>query len=205
MSPHLQAAYRIEKMCAHYEQNVIISETLYNMMSLKARNTLRKIDVISITSLKDPQSFGLYTYDYSFSNQEAIHIPEDHELGSLIKLAEYETINIDNVKNRGVDYMFTLDSDLVNLQLHIQEFIPSFRQVFKCYITGDWDSALTNIDRCLELWDSDGPTKAIKYYMQFYKFQPPTSWAGSWSIDDLYNLGKAVQEDDLNDNINANE
>jgi len=33
-------------MCAHYDQNILISETLYNIMSLKARNTLRKIDVI---------------------------------------------------------------------------------------------------------------------------------------------------------------
>lgn len=115
MSPHLQAAYRLEKMCAHYDQHVLISETLYNIMSLKARNTLRKIDVIQIRTLKDPQTMGLYTYDYSFSNVDSIIIPDDHELGSLIKLAEYETINIESVKNRGVDYMFTLDSDLVNL------------------------------------------------------------------------------------------
>ena len=116
MSPHLQAAYRIEKMCSHYECGVLVSETLYNIMSLKARNTLRKIDVISIASLKDPQTLGLYTYDYSFSNQEQVIIPDDHEIGKLIKLPDYETINIESVKNRGVDYMFTLDSDLVNLQ-----------------------------------------------------------------------------------------
>ena len=145
---------------------------------------------------------GIYTYDYSFSNQDQVIIADDHELGSLIKLAEYETINIERVKNRGVDYMFTLDSDLVNLQLHIQEFIPSFRQVFKCYITGDWEPALVNIDRCLELWDSDGPTKAIKYYMQFYKFHCPTSWAGYWAIDDLYKLGQVIQEDELTEEVN---
>ena len=174
-------------------------------MSLKARNTLRKIDVIQIKTLKDPQTLGLYTYDYSFSNQEQVVPPDDHELGSLIKLAEYETINIESVKNRGVDYMFTLDSDLVNLQLHIQEFIPSFRQVFKCYITGEWEAAHVNIDRCLELWDSDGPTKAIKYYMQFFKFQAPGVWAGYWAIDDLYKLGQNVAEDELNEDMNAND
>lgn len=84
-------------------------------MSLKARNTLRKIDVIQIKTIKDAQTMGVYTYDYSFSNQEQVIIPEDHELGDLIKLSEYETINIESFKNRGVDYMFTLDSDLVNL------------------------------------------------------------------------------------------
>jgi len=83
-------------------------------MSLKARNTLRKIDVVSINCLKEPLSLGIYTYDMSFSNDQTL--PNDeHEVGGLIKLAEYETINIESFKNRGVDYMFTLDSDLVGL------------------------------------------------------------------------------------------
>jgi hypothetical protein len=30
--------------------------------------------------------------------------------------------------------MFTLDSDIVGLQHHIQEFAPLFRQAFKCYV-----------------------------------------------------------------------
>lgn len=84
------------------------------MMSLKARNTLRKIDVIKMKEDLDPQ--GVYTYDLSFSNQDAMIVPEEHEIGDLIKLAEYETINIESFKNKGVDYMFTLDSDLVGLQ-----------------------------------------------------------------------------------------
>lgn len=46
-------------------------------------------------------------------------IPEDHEVGDLIKLQEYESINIESFKNKGVDYMFTLDSDIVGLQSHI--------------------------------------------------------------------------------------
>ena len=56
-----------------------------------------------------------------------MNVPEEHEVGDLIKLAEYETINIESFKNKGVDYMFTLDSDLVGLQQHIQEFNPIFR------------------------------------------------------------------------------
>lgn len=84
------------------------------MMSLKARNTLRKIDVIKMKEDTDPQ--GVYTYDLSFTTQEQMVVPEEHEIGDLIKLAEYETINIESFKNKGVDYMFTLDSDLVGLQ-----------------------------------------------------------------------------------------
>ena len=63
------------------------------MMSLKARNTLRKIDVIKMKEEPDPS--GVYTYDLSFTTQDQLNMPEEHEIGELIKLAEYETINIE--------------------------------------------------------------------------------------------------------------
>jgi len=113
LSPHLQASYKIQELTEFYDQQILVSESLYNMMSLKARNTLRKIDVITMKENREP--LGIYTYDLSFSNQEAMIVPEEHEIGDLIKLAEYETINIESFKNKGVDYMFTLDSDLVGL------------------------------------------------------------------------------------------
>lgn len=97
---------------------ILLTESVYNLMSLKARNTLRKIDVIIMNESKEPK--GLYTFDLSFNNQEQIMmIPDDHDLGDLIKLQEYESINIESFKNKGVDYMFTLDSDIVGLQQHI--------------------------------------------------------------------------------------
>ena len=58
---------------------------------------------------------GIYTFDLSYNNVDSDMIPEDHETGDLIKLAQYETINIESFKNKGVDYMFTLDSDIVGM------------------------------------------------------------------------------------------
>ena len=66
--------------------------------------------------------------------------------------------------------MFTLDSDIVGLQVHIQEFSPLFRQAFKSYISGDWSAAYENIERCLELWENDGPTRALQTYMMHFQF-----------------------------------
>lgn len=62
---------------------------------------------------KEPM--GLYTFDLSFNNTEEPQLEEDHQIGDLIKLQQYETINIESFKNKGVDYMFTLDSDIVGL------------------------------------------------------------------------------------------
>lgn len=68
LSPHLQIAYRIEQLCEYYDMQILLSESLYNLMSLKARNTLRKIDVVVMNESKDPR--GLYTFDLSFNNQD---------------------------------------------------------------------------------------------------------------------------------------
>jgi hypothetical protein len=58
---------------------------------------------------------GLYTFDLSFEDNNFHMLPEDHKIGDLIKLEQYESINIESFKNKGVDYMFTLDSDIVGL------------------------------------------------------------------------------------------
>lgn len=168
-------------------------------MSLKARHTLRKIDVITMKEFKEPM--GIYTFDLSFANLDNDLIPEDHQVGDLIKLAQYETINIESFKNKGVDYMFTLDSDIVGLQQHIQEFNPIFRQAFKCYIAGDWSAAYENIQRCLELWDCDGPTLALQTYMAYFRFQMPESWIGYRNIDEEINLDEIRQTMGLNEEV----
>jgi len=150
---------------------------------------------------------GIYTFDMSFQNSEAVLISEDHEVGDLIKLQQYETINIENFKNKGVDYMFTLDSDIVGLQQHIMEFSPIFRQAFKSYISGDWNAAFEHVERCLELWENDGPTKSIQEHMTIYQYQAPSDWANSRNVDvdvnlELINFGIDDVDEDGSDDQN---
>lgn len=90
--------------------------------------------------------------------------------------------------------MFTLDSDIVGLQQHILEFSPIFRQAFKCYVAGEWVTAFDNIERCLELWDNDGPTKALQLYMSYFGFQSPESWPGYRNIDEEVNIDEIQRE-----------
>ena len=54
-------------------------------MSLKARTTLRKIDVISMKEWKE-EKLGIYTFDLSFSNHDISLVPDEHENGELVKL-----------------------------------------------------------------------------------------------------------------------
>lgn len=191
LSPQKTIADRIEDLCHYYDTQILITEPLYNLMSLKARNTLRKIDVITMKEWNECRDAkGIYTFDLGFTNRDMQSVPDDHEVGDLIKLSEYESINIESFKNKGVDYMFTLDSDIVGLQAHVQEFNPIFRQAFKTYISGNWNDAYDNIGRCLEILDNDGPTMAMQKYMAYYHFVKHEEWAGFRNIDKKINFNE---------------
>lgn len=68
LSPHKTITERIEDLTHYYDMQILVTESLYNLMSLKARNTLRKIDVITMAESKEPR--GIYTFDLSFNNQD---------------------------------------------------------------------------------------------------------------------------------------
>lgn len=140
----------------------------------------------------------------SFNNKEC-KISENHQVGELVKLEQYENINIESFKNKSVDYMFTLDSDIVGLQQHIQEFNPIFRQAFKAYISGNWAEAYENVDRCLELWDNDGPTKALQKYMTYFHFYAPETWNGFRNIDEKINSEEIMRQMGIDGENNQNE
>ena len=179
-------AYRVQKLCKHYDMPILITENLYNLMSLKARYTLRKIDVITMKESSDPK--GIFTFDISYPSLDSTdNIPDDHSTGELIKLDQYANINIEGFKDQGAEYMFTLDNDIVESQWNIQEFNPIFRQLFKCYIAGEWTEAYECIQRCLEWWEDDGPTKAIQLYLSAFQYQQPNSWNGYRNIEDDLN------------------
>lgn len=76
----MQITWKIESLCRYYEVPIILTENLYALMSLKAWNTLRKIDVILIKESKDP--IGLFTFDISYPDEsKANSLPENHEFG----------------------------------------------------------------------------------------------------------------------------
>ena len=61
-----------------------MSENFYGILSLKAKNCCRKIDVISIFPYQN--AFGAYIFDMSW-NEEPVEPPDPdkHEIGDLIK------------------------------------------------------------------------------------------------------------------------
>jgi hypothetical protein len=54
--------------------------------------------------------------------------------------------------------------------------------------------AFENVERCLELWDDDGPTLALKLFMTYYQFNTPESWQGQRNIDVEPDVDEIKQE-----------
>jgi hypothetical protein len=62
---------------------------------------------------------------------------------------------------------------------------------------GEWEQASENIDRCVELWDNDGPTKALKNYMSVHSFVVPENWQGFRNIDEVIKVESKFSEGPL--------
>jgi hypothetical protein len=81
LSPNVQILFKIVNLCRYYEIPIILTENLYSLLSLKARNTLRKIDVIMVKECKEP--LGLFTFDITYNDEVGNNypLPEGHEFG----------------------------------------------------------------------------------------------------------------------------
>jgi hypothetical protein len=106
-------------------------------------------------------------------------MPEVHTIGALIKLTELASVNVESFEHQGVDYVFTLDSDLVLLQRGFtHSFYSEFRNAYAAYVGGDWGECLTMLGNCLTQRSEDGPTLALKAIIDEQKGKPPEDWPG---------------------------
>merc|ERR1719387_758462 len=108
-----------------------------------------------------------------------IQAPEAHMIGQPIPPAEMSS---EALSARGVDSMYAMDQDIVQLQEGISlEFHSVWRQAFQFYTTGAWSRAAESLNRCLDLRDDDGPSYAMLRFINSLDLQPPEDWQG-WRV-----------------------
>ena len=182
LSPHIFLAYDLLQAVERYQIPILMTEEYYGYLSIKAKTCCRRIDTVTIHYISN--QFGLYTFDI---NAKDIPEPEGHVLGSLIKLQELDSVNVENFQHKGVDYMFTLDSDIVGLQKDIPaHFFDSFRHAYVDYISGQWDEAKEYLDKGMQYRPHDGPSITIHQYIDSYGGKPPEEWVKSRELLDNY-------------------
>ena len=85
---------RLVDETTYYNVNLLMTENFYGILSLKAKNCCRKIDVVTIDPCQNP--FGVYTFDMSCDEDPVSPPdPEKHEIGALIKQLQLESVNVD--------------------------------------------------------------------------------------------------------------
>ena len=174
LSSDIQLAVEITSANQFYNSQLLMTEHIYGILSVKAKSRCRRIDNVYVQLQKDP--FGVYTFDMT---NEVVPMPEVHSIGALIKLTELASVNVESFEHQGVDYVFTLDSDLVLLQRGFtHSFYSEFRNAYAAYVGGDWGECLTMLANCLTQRSEDGPTLALKSLIEEQKGKPPEDWPG---------------------------
>lgn len=172
LSPHIYLAHDLLQAVDRYQVPILMTEDYYGYLSIKAKTCCRRIDTVTVDYL--PGEFGIYTFDIVYNE---LLEPEGHIIGHLIKLPELDSVNVENFQHKGVDYMFTLDSDIVGLQKGIEsDFLDPFRHAYVDYISGQWDEALQYLRKALDRKNDDGPSKTIKAFIESYNGKPPEEW-----------------------------
>ena len=182
LSPHIYLAHDLLQAIERYKVPILMTEEYYGYLSIKAKTCCRRIDTVTIRYIQN--QFGIYTFDINNKDNPE---PEGHVLGNLIKLQELDSVNVENFQHKGVDYMFTLDSDIVGLQKDIPaHFFESFRHAYVDYISGQWDEAKEFLDKAMAYKSQDGPSLTIKQYIDSFGGKPPEEWSKSRDLLDNY-------------------
>lgn len=172
LSPHVNMCARLETATRQYDIHLLFSQALFQILAQKGRDRCRKLDVVILKGSNQPM--GIFTFDV---NDEIPPTPEGHEVGQVVPPAE---ITSESLRNKGVDWTYVLDQDIVRLQEGItHDFHNTWRQAFHYYINGKWTSAKELFIKCSSYMPyGDGPSECLLNFVNQHDCIPPDDWAG---------------------------
>ncbi|PFH34891.1 adenylate and guanylate cyclase catalytic domain-containing protein [Besnoitia besnoiti] len=177
LSPHVTLTQRIQEATKVYQTPILLSESLYFMLSVKSKSRIRKVDVVK-SDEKQMQHIGLYCFDI---NDQIPRAPADPQrvLGDVVKPDDVLEIPTEHLRGPGVEYMFVVDADIITLQEGFSDQLyAEYRAAFCKYVEGEWGEASEGFKRCLEILPGDGPSTALLDFMKTTDFKAPENWKG---------------------------
>jgi class 3 adenylate cyclase len=203
LSPTVALCELLESSTKVYGLPLIISESQYKILSLRAKERMRKIDVVKAMD----RVLGLYVFNVNFESA-VDDMPYDeegrpaHELGELVKDEGLNDIGSATLEKEGAEFLFVIDRDATKLQEGIPEELNlEYRDALCQMIEGNWDACQEILVKILRtIWPGDGPAEAMYRYMAEYSFKCPPNWNG-YHLMDADTLANASRESvDLDDN-----
>lgn len=92
-----------------------------------------------------------------------------------------ELIDMDAVRKFPIQNMFTSDEDVFNLQMHRanNDFYLEYESAVESYLEGDWEYAVQQVEKWLEIDPEDGPSHQLKDFMtEDNNMEVPEDWFG---------------------------
>lgn len=192
LSPNVNMASRLEAATKQYDVPLLISSALFDMLTPEMKAFCRNIDRVTVKGSNQP--VGLYTVDLDIANlspsadkSKKYASPDDIpdiELKREINM-EYLNESIDEYDAYVTSwFMQTFIEgkkelrEVLMFNVNLQDFRIEFESGYDHYISGDWSSALTYLNKALVLKPGDGPCRRLMGYMQDHIVDgaAPPSW-----------------------------
>jgi class 3 adenylate cyclase len=174
LSPHVNLCAALERVARRiYNTEIIISQTMAELLSENANRRCRLIDCAKIMS--SIETLEIYTFDI---HREVVTMaPDQHQVGAVIAPPDMSQAEL---AAKGMEAYWDFDQDVVMLQSDVsQTFLASWEQAYRLYVSGDWQVAaevLNKISTNFPIFD--GPTQAILHYILSFELMPPDDWSG---------------------------
>ncbi|KAH7650097.1 membrane associated adenylyl cyclase with 6 transmembrane regions and an adenylyl cyclase domain [Cryptosporidium bovis] len=172
LSPNVNLSSRLEEATKHYGVYILLSGSVFDMLSLNMKHFCRKIDCVTLKGSKTP--IDLYTIDI---NPELVKSPVPIINRKLNKK------NQNAIDERSFSKLFT-DNNIKNMRRHIFDgFNRRFNKGLKHYLAGNWHASKFILEKlqedCEKKWKrKDGPTETILDFMKKNNFIKPDYWEG---------------------------
>jgi class 3 adenylate cyclase len=188
LSSDVTLTHFIENTTKMYGVTFMLSQNIYMMFSLNAKDKCRLIDMVKIGETQ----INLYTFDIGHNFELEIP-PEGHQVGQLVRPEDFTDIDVDTLAQEAAAHLFAMDRDVALLQAKIPEKLTiDYRQGLSHMASGEWAEAKSTFEEILQYCD-DGPTKA---QLKMMAIDPePESWPGYHVLDnDLITMLSSVKE-----------
>jgi len=178
LSPNVNTSARLESATKMYGVPILVSHDVVLLLRDSVARKCRPVDKVTVKGSQQPMT--LYTFDLTttppdFATQAAAHTMD----------LRLQAMNPQNQMAGGDLSVFDSNLDLRTLQHHIPAgFRTAWDEGFQCYLSGDWQTAKSQIGAALELMPGDRPGERILEYISRTDFQAPADWEGFRRLDE---------------------
>lgn len=183
LSPNVNISARLEAASRQYGVTILLSGELYDLLSDELKSICRLIDIIAVKGSKFP--IRIYTIHVNDTLK-----PEKQKRRemSMKEKRKYYQMKKEELKSKFINNKnFSIGKFVLNKkgfrELLIDKkrpvlFYDKFREGFKNYVEGKWDSAYKFFKDAYYLDPSDGPTKTLLNFIKSRNKTAPENWKG---------------------------